>query len=317
MRATGCLGFCQAGPLVLLQPDGIVYQHVGVDDAAEIVEKTALGEVVERLLCIDAERHLRREEERSPSTATSSACCCATAPASTRRRSTTTSRSAATRPSRAPWRSGPRPSSTRSGDPACAAAAAPASPRAASGRRCRRAEGELKYVVCNADEGDPGAFMDDALLEGNPHSVLEGMIIGAFAMGATPGTRLRAPGVPARRGAHHARHRAGARAGPARRAHPRQRATRFDVRVSRGGGAFVCGEASAMMASLEGRRGVPRRRLIHLVRARALGAAHEPQQRRDLGQRAADRPATAPTGTAPSAPRAPRAPRSSRSSARS
>ncbi len=52
---------------------------------------------------------------------------------------------------------------------------------------CRNAEGELKYVVCNADEGDPGAFMDDALLEGNPHSVLEGMIIGALAMGAREG----------------------------------------------------------------------------------------------------------------------------------
>ena len=128
---------------------------------------------------------------------------------------------------------------------------------------CRKAEGELKYVVCNADEGDPGAFMDDALLEGNPHSVLEGMIIGALAMGAREGhvyVRQEYPVAVERitRAIDQARE-----LGLLGEAILGSELS-FDLRVSRGGGAFVCGEASAMMASLEGRRGVPRRRLIHL-----------------------------------------------------
>ena len=128
---------------------------------------------------------------------------------------------------------------------------------------CRKAEGELKYVVCNADEGDPGAFMDDALLEGNPHSVLEGMIIGAFAMGAREGhvyVRQEYPVAVERitRAIEQARELG------LLGEHILGSDFSFDLRVSRGGGAFVCGEASAMMASLEGRRGVPRRRLIHL-----------------------------------------------------
>ncbi len=128
---------------------------------------------------------------------------------------------------------------------------------------CRKAHGELKYVVCNADEGDPGAFMDDALLEGNPHSVLEGMIIGALAMGAREGhvyVRQEYPVAVERitRAIEQARE-----LGLLGEAILGSELC-FDVQVSRGGGAFVCGEASAMMASLEGRRGVPRRRLIHL-----------------------------------------------------
>ena len=163
-RATGCLGFCQGGPMLLLFPEGIVYQHVRVEDVPEIVAKTVLGgEVVERLLYVDPATDLRcRRRRRSPSTATSSVCCCATTAFSTLRPSTTTSPSAATRPWQERWRSGPRRSSRRSSTPACAAAAAPASPPAASGRPAARPAGEPKYVICNADEGDPGAFMDRA-----------------------------------------------------------------------------------------------------------------------------------------------------------
>ena len=118
-------------------------------------------------------------------------------------------------------------------------------------------------MVCNADEGDPGAFMDDALLEGNPHSVLEGMIIGALAMGAREGhvyVRQEYPVAVERITRAISQARELGLLGDAILGSE----LCFDVRVSRGGGAFVCGEASAMMASLEGRRGVPRRRLIHL-----------------------------------------------------
>ena len=265
-RATGCQGFCQGGPLVLLLPEGIVYEHVRVEDVPEIVEKTVLGgEVVERLLCVDptTDRQCRQGGGDPLLPRTSSACCCATTACSTRPPSTTTSRSAATRPWRAPWRWGPAAvleEVKRSGLRGRGGAGFP------TGRKweaCRKASGDLKYVVCNADEGDPGAFMDDALLEGNPHSVLEGMIIGAFAMGAREGhvyVRQEYPVAVERitRAIEQARE-----LGLLGEAILGSELC-FDLQVSRGGGAFVCGEASAMMASLEGRRGVPRRRLIHL-----------------------------------------------------
>jgi NADH:ubiquinone oxidoreductase subunit F (NADH-binding) len=118
-------------------------------------------------------------------------------------------------------------------------------------------------VVCNADEGDPGAFMDRSILEADPHSVLEGMLIGAFAIGAREGlvyVRQEYPLAVEHLDIAIAQARELGLLG--------ERVLgsdfSFDLRVSRGGGAFVCGEASAMMASLEGRRGVPRRRLIHL-----------------------------------------------------
>ncbi len=128
---------------------------------------------------------------------------------------------------------------------------------------CRNAQGDLRYVVCNADEGDPGAFMDRSILEGNPHCVLEGMTIGAFAMGACEGyvyVRQEYPLAVEHLNAAIEQSRELGLLGDGILGSE----LTFDVRVSRGGGAFVCGEASAMMASLEGRRGVPHRRLIHL-----------------------------------------------------
>jgi len=264
-RATGCLGFCQCGPLLSVAPEGIVYQHVRVADVPEIVERTLLGgETVERLLYVDPAtgRPCRTEEEipfyhrqqrvllrdnalLDPTSIDDyialggySALCRAfemgpVAVLEEVKRSGLRGRGGAGFPTGRKWEA------------------------------CRDAAGDLRYVVCNADEGDPGAFMDDALLEGDPHSVLEGMIIGAFAIGAREGyvyVRQEYPVAVER----------------ITRAIDQARDLgllgesvlgsdlSFDVRVSRGGGAFVCGEASAMMASLEGRRGVPRRRIIHL-----------------------------------------------------
>ena len=121
---------------------------------------------------------------------------------------------------------------------------------------CHDAPGDIKYVICNADEGDPGAFMDRALLEGDPHAVLEGMLIGAYAIGATEGyiyIRAEYPLAIQRL----------------------QIALKqmeeygllgknilgcgfdFHIKIKEGAGAFVCGEETALMASIEGRRGMP------------------------------------------------------------
>ena len=123
----------------------------------------------------------------------------------------------------------------------------------------RQEPGAHKYVVCNADEGDPGAFMDRSVLESDPHRVLEGMAIAAYAVGAEPGLHLRPWRIPA--GHQPAADRESGR--PAARA-AGHRDLRFavqlpvDLRI--GAGAFVCGEETALMASIEGRRGTPRPR---------------------------------------------------------
>ena len=124
---------------------------------------------------------------------------------------------------------------------------------------CRKASGNLKYLICNADEGDPGAFMDRSLLEGDPHAVLEGMLIGAYAIGASEGyiyIRAEYPLAIERL----------------------QTALRqleengligddilgsgfgFHLKIKEGAGAFVCGEETALIASIEGKRGMPRSR---------------------------------------------------------
>lgn len=127
---------------------------------------------------------------------------------------------------------------------------------------CRRAKGDIKYVLCNADEGDPGAYMDRSVLEGDPHSVIEGMIIGAYAIGANEGFIYVRDEYPLA-------------------IQKLQIAIRqaedygllgedilgsgfsFKINLFRGGGAFVCGESTALMASIEGKVGEPRAKHIH------------------------------------------------------
>ncbi|MGN0658622.1 MAG: NADH-ubiquinone oxidoreductase-F iron-sulfur binding region domain-containing protein [Emergencia sp.] len=117
--------------------------------------------------------------------------------------------------------------------------------------------GKNKYIVCNADEGDPGAFMDRSVLEGDPHAVIEGMTIGGFAMGATEGViycraeyplaikRLEIAMAQAREKGFLGKNIFGS-------------GYDFDIRIKAGAGAFVCGEETALIASLEGERGMPR-----------------------------------------------------------
>lgn len=124
---------------------------------------------------------------------------------------------------------------------------------------CRRSLGDQKYIICNADEGDPGAFMDRATIEGDPHAVIEGMIIGAYAIGATEGIiyiraeyplaveRLKIAINQARGRAYLGKEIFGA-------------PIDFDIRIKLGAGAFVCGEETALIASLEDQIGEPRPR---------------------------------------------------------
>ncbi len=124
---------------------------------------------------------------------------------------------------------------------------------------CATAAGEPKYLICNADEGDPGAFMDRSVLEGDPHAVLEGMIIAAYAIGTEYGyiyCRAEYPLAIERLGT------AIAQAEEKGFLGEKVFGTdfSFDLRIKEGAGAFVCGEETALMASIEGRRGMPRSR---------------------------------------------------------
>lgn len=121
----------------------------------------------------------------------------------------------------------------------------------------KQSPGNEKYLVCNADEGDPGAFMDRSVLEGDPHSLIEGMIIGGYAMGATQGVILLPCGVSSCDQETGDRYGSGQRKGLPGQEHLRQRFD-FDLRIKAGPGAFVCGEETALIASLEGERGMPR-----------------------------------------------------------
>ena len=129
---------------------------------------------------------------------------------------------------------------------------------------CRKAHGDPKYVICNADEGDPGAYMDRSVLEGDPHTVLEGMMVGAYAIGTGESFVYVREEYPLARERLRIAIRQAERCGLIGKD---IFGTGFDfrVRIARGGGAFVCGESTALMASVEGRVGEPRAKHIHTV----------------------------------------------------
>ena len=146
---------------------------------------------------------------------------------------------------------------------------------------CRKAPGPIKYVICNADEGDPGAFMDRSILESDPHCVIEGMAIAAYAIGATQGY------VYCREEYPHAIDRLENAIEQARNysllgANILGTGFSFNMEVKEGAGVFVCGEETALIASIEGRRGEPRTAAPLSGRGRAVGQAQQHQQRQKL-----------------------------------
>ena len=123
-----------------------------------------------------------------------------------------------------------------------------------------QSESSEKYIICNADEGDPGAFMDRSLLEGDPHAVLEGMMIGGYAIGAQAGViYCRAEYPLAIKRLNIAIDQARSKGYLGKNAMGRD-GFNFDIYVKEGAGAFVCGEETALIASIEGQRGMPRKR---------------------------------------------------------
>ena len=153
----------------------------------------------------------------------------------------------------------------------------------------REAAGDAKYVVCNADEGDPGAFMDRSVLEGDPHSVIEGMAIAAHTVGAGRGyiyvraeyplavERLKIALAQASERGLLGKNILGT-------------GFDFDLEIRMGSGAFVCGEETALLTSIEGNRGEPRPRPPFPAAQGLWGKPTRAEQRRNLRQRAGDHP---------------------------
>ena len=263
----GCHGFCERGPIVVVEPGEIFYQQVEEPDVAEIFRETVLGgRVVERLLYEDpvtdkraktaAEIPFYRAQQRIvlahngviDPTSIDDYIAVGGYGALAKALTAMTPEQVLAQVERSGLRG-------RGGG---------GFPTARKWRSCRNAPGQPKYVICNGDEGDPGAFMDRSIMEGNPHAILEGMALGAYAIGSSQGyiyVRNEYPlAVKHLRGAIE-----DARAAGLLGQDILGTGFSFDIRINRGGGAFVCGESTALMASLEGRPGEPRAKYVHTV----------------------------------------------------
>ena len=265
VKETGCQGFCENGPMVRILPDDITYYKVKPADAAEIVVQTVeQGLPVTRLLAKnDAGQPVTRREDNpffAPQVKVALRNVGIISPASVEdyvnRGGYSALKKALTMT--------PDEIITQvelSGLRGRGGAGFP------TGRKWRTASGYdnfPKYVVCNGDEGDPGAFMDGSILEGDPHSVLEGMAICALAIGAETGF-LYIRDEYALAVAHIREAIANAEAAGILGDHILGSDKKLKLSVVRGGGAFVCGESTALMASVAGRVGEPRAKYIRSV----------------------------------------------------
>jgi NADH-quinone oxidoreductase subunit F len=190
VRATGCHGFCEQGPIVVIEPGNIFYCHVSPDDAQEIIKKTVCeGETIERLLYTDpvSGKKIQTESEIPFYRAQDRQLLAQNRqidPLSIEDYIAIDGYSGLVK-----ILTGMSPETvikeiSASGLRGRGGGGFPTHRKWAE---CRKAPGDEKYVICNADEGDPGAYMDRSVLEGNPHLVLEGMMIGAWAVGAQQG----------------------------------------------------------------------------------------------------------------------------------
>jgi NADH-quinone oxidoreductase subunit F len=272
-KCVGCHGFCERGPIVVIDPGEIFYQQVEEPDVAEIFRETVLGgRILDRLLYQDAstEKKARTAMEipfyrvqhrivlagngRIDPTKITDYIAEGGYSAIAKVLSSMTPEEVINEIEVAGLRG-------RGGG---------GFPTARKWRSCREAEGQPKYVICNGDEGDPGAFMDRSIMEGNPHSVIEGMLIGAYAIGSENGyiyvrneyplaiehlktaiSQAREMGLLGQK--------------------ILESSFSFDIRINRGGGAFICGESTALMASLEGYSGEPRAKYVHTVESGLRG----------------------------------------------
>lgn len=258
IKRTGCHGFCENGPVIVIHPEGTCYIRSNVEDAKEILEKTIKGEIVTRLLFKDNDgKPIEKEQD---------------IPFYKYQKRVVLENNSKLDPTNI------EDYIRLGGYSAIAKVLAGMTPyevieeikksnlrgRGGGGfptgvkwEITRNVTQKPKYIIVNADEGDPGAFMDRSVLEGNPHSVLEGLIIGAYAISSNQGF------VYVRREYPIAVHNLSIAIEQAKQygflgADILNSGFDFDVEIYQGAGAFVCGEETALIESIEGKRGFPR-----------------------------------------------------------
>lgn len=272
LRLSGCQLLCERAPLALVLPHGYFYQHIRPEDAAEIVAATAAGaKPVKRLLYVDPSSGERIEKQ-------------ADVPFFKHQQRLLTANNGLIDPTRIEdyigvggYRSLERAlgemapeqvveAVRRSGLRGRGGGGYPAGVKWAQCRKAPSSDG-VRYIIGNGDEGDPGAFMDRSLMEDNAFMLIEGMTIGAYAIGS--------PGRPV--GYLYVRNEYPLAVERLQLALERARELGllgdnilgsgfdFDIQIDRGGGAFVCGESTALMASIEGQAGEPRAKYVHTV----------------------------------------------------
>jgi NADH-quinone oxidoreductase subunit F len=259
LSKSGCQGFCQMGPLVTILPDNILYTKVKLCDVEEIVMETLVGgRTIERLLYQETDGTPCKGTEEitfyKRQSRTVLAMCGKIDPEDIREYVSHGGYFAARK---AYLEMAPETICKTILDSGLRGRGGGGFPTGKKWELTRVENGPKKYIICNGDEGDPGAFMDRSVMEGNPHSVIEGMMIAAKAIGADEGfVYVRAEYPLAvkrlRKAAEDARE-AGL-LGKSLFASPHS----FDLHVMEGAGAFVCGEETALIASIEGKRGMPR-----------------------------------------------------------
>ncbi len=272
LKRTGCHGFCEQGPLVHIEPADILYTNVKDSDVDEIVEETLIGnKVIDRLLykdpasgdAIQGEKDIQfyakqtrviLDNNRRIDPASIEDYIALDGYAALAKALTMEPSAIVDEVSKSKIRG-------RGGG------------GFATGRKwasAAKVEADERFVICNGDEGDPGAYMDRSVLEGNPHLVLEGMILGGFAIGATEGyIYVRAEYPLAVQNLEIA-------IGQAKEAGLLGKnilgsGFDFEIFIYRGAGAFVCGESSALIKSIEGNVGEPRAKHIHATEAGLWG----------------------------------------------
>ncbi len=262
VRMTGCHGFCEQGPVVVIQPQGIFYKSVKLEDVPDIIHETLeRGKVIQRLLYTDPVTQEKIVYEHE-------------VPFYARQTRRVLNLNGLIDPTsiedyiavggyealaKALGKMSPEEVIEEVSKAGLRGRGGAGFPTGLKWKFCRAAPGDVKYIICNADEGDPGAYMDRSIVEGNPHRVLEGMIIGAYAIGATHAfvyIRAEYPLAVKHLGIALKQMRQYGLLGE----NILGLGFDFDIEIRMGAGAFVCGEETALMASIEGQVGEPRPR---------------------------------------------------------
>ena len=264
LKTVGCQGFCEKGPLVIISPDNIFYNRVSEDDAADIIRETVINKkIIDRLLYHEpgAERGIGKYKE---------------IPFFAGQERIALRHVGSVNPLdihdyiihdgysalfKTLYNMEPDQVIDTVIESGLRGRGGGGFPTGVKWRTTARVNSPVRYVICNGDEGDPGAFMDRSIMEGDPHSVVEGMIICAYAVGAEQGYIYVREEYP--RALKHLQ----AAIDQARLvgllgSNIAGTDFSFDIKINRGTGAFVCGESTALMQSIEGKVGEPRAKYI-------------------------------------------------------